>query len=75
MKTPQLVSTVPSIRRLLLPIISEISDTPLIPSSDQLHLRADLGLDSLDLLEVIMRVESYLQIRIPESDLNHIQTI
>ena len=44
-------------------------------SSDSLRLVEDLGLDSLSMVEVMMRVEDLLQIRVSDAELRHFRTL
>ena len=44
-------------------------------SSDHLRLVEDLGLDSLSMVEVMMRVEDLLQIRVSDEELRHFRTL
>ena len=38
--------------------------------SDNLNLRSDLNLDSLDVIEFLFEVESQLNVKIPEEDID-----
>lgn len=44
-------------------------------SSDQLRLVEDLGLDSLSMVEVMMRVEDLLHIHVSDEELRHFRTL
>jgi 3-hydroxyacyl-[acyl-carrier-protein] dehydratase len=44
-------------------------------SSDELRLVEDLGLDSLSMVEVMMRVEDLLQIHVSDAELRHFRTL
>ena len=39
------------------------------------HIRAELGLDSLDLMDVVMRIEEAYKIRLTHQDLEKAETI
>ena len=41
--------------------------------SDNLNLRCDLNLDSLDIIEFLFEVESQLNVKIPEEDIDEKQ--
>ncbi len=43
--------------------------------SDQLRLVEDLGLDSLSMVEVMIRVEDLLQIHVSDAELRHFRTL
>jgi len=44
-------------------------------SSDSLRLIEDLGLDSLTMIEVMLRVEDLLKIRVSDAELRHFRTL
>ncbi len=44
-------------------------------SGDSLRLVEDLGLDSLDMIEVMLRVEDLLKIRVSDHELRHFRTL
>lgn len=44
-------------------------------SGDSLRLTEDLGLDSLDMMEVMLRVEDLLKIRVTDHDLRQFRTL
>ena len=60
-------------------IITHYVDPNLRPklkeSGDSLLLTEDLGLDSLDMMEVMLRVEDLLKIRVSDHDLRHFRTL
>lgn len=60
-------------------IITHYVDPELRPklkeSGDSLRLVEDLGLDSLSMVEVMMRVEDLLQIRVSDDELRHFRTL
>jgi acyl carrier protein len=39
------------------------------------RLKEDLGLDDLDYIEVVMKLEDVYCIKIPDEDANHLQTV
>ena len=43
--------------------------------TDQTHFNRDLGLDSLDLTDLMLQIEDSFSIRIPDEDWWHIQTV
>ena len=43
--------------------------------SEDTNLREDLGLDSLDIIDVIMSIERNLNISIPDSDITNLDTL
>lgn len=43
--------------------------------SEDTNLREDLGLDSLDIIDIIMSIERDLNISIPDSDITNLNTI
>jgi len=60
-------------------IITHYVDPNLRPklkeSGDSLLLTEDLGLDSLDMMEVMLRVEDLLKIRVSDHELRHFRTL
>lgn len=60
-------------------IITHFVDPELRPklkeSSDSLRLIEDLGLDSLTMIEIMLRVEDLLNIRVSDEDLRHFRTL
>ncbi len=53
-------------------IAAEFSDVDITPDTD---FREDLGVDSLDLFEMIMVIEDEYSIEIPVEDLEGVQTV
>ena len=43
--------------------------------SEDTNLREDLGLDSLDIIDIIMSIERDLNISIPDSDITNLDTL
>lgn len=43
--------------------------------SEDTNLREDLGLDSLDIIDIIMSIERNLNISIPDSDITNLDTV
>ncbi|MCY3035259.1 MULTISPECIES: acyl carrier protein [Aerococcus] len=39
------------------------------------HLSKDLGADSLDIVELVMTLEDYFKVSIPDSTADHIETL
>jgi 3-hydroxyacyl-[acyl-carrier-protein] dehydratase len=49
--------------------------TQLRAANDELRLRDDLGLDSLSLMEIVIRLEDVLQISVRDDDLRQFRTL
>jgi len=55
-------------------ILKRISRRPIEPTSAS-ELLADLGFDSLQVLELVGELEDHFKIAVPLNDLNHIRTV
>ena len=55
-------------------ILKRISRRPIEPTA-QSELLADLGFDSLQVLELVGELEDHFKIAVPLNDLNHIRTV
>ncbi|MGL5205812.1 MAG: acyl carrier protein [Metamycoplasmataceae bacterium] len=58
-------------QEIILNIIKRRTNKKISPSTDI----KELGLDSLDLVEVVMEIEQELDIKIPDDELTNIKTI
>jgi acyl carrier protein len=56
-------------------LISKLYDIPVHDISMNSHLKRDLGLDSLDLVEVLMECEQMYEISFPDSELEEIHYV
>jgi len=57
-----------------LDILKRISRRPIEPALES-ALSADLGFDSLQVLELVGELEDHFQIAVPLNDLTHIRTV
>src|SRR5438105_6701529 len=64
-----------SIRQQLTQFLEEDTNAPQSDLSDAVNLRADLGLDSVDFVGIIMRIESHYRIRLTHAELETVATI
>lgn len=48
---------------------------PATALNDRANLSKDLGLDSLDITDLILRLETVFETNIPDTDWSHLQTI
>ena len=55
-------------------ILKRISRRPIEPSPDK-ELLADLGFDSLQVLELVGELEDHFEVAVPLNDLTHIRTV
>jgi acyl carrier protein len=55
-------------------ILKRISRRPIEPTPSS-ELLADLGFDSLQVLELVGELEDHFKIAVPLNDLNHIRTV
>ena len=56
-------------------VISKASNVPLEGVTDSSKLHSDLGMDSIDAVEVIMELEEKYNIIIPDSDFEAAETV
>ena len=65
------------IRKVLLEALQKASETPIDVSTlkDEMHLKNDLGLDSMSLVEMTWAIEEKLGINIPDTRMKDIATI
>lgn len=59
----------------IIEIISEFVDVDGMEINDSTRIRNDIGLNSFDLINVAVELESAFGVRIPDEDLNKLQTI
>lgn len=57
-----------------LDILTRLSRRPLAPTPDQ-ELMADLGFDSLQILEFVGELEDHFHIAVPLNSLTHLRTV
>ncbi|MDR1790442.1 MAG: acyl carrier protein [Propionibacteriaceae bacterium] len=55
--------------------ISEVTGRPVATLAAAQSLRADLGIDSLQIWEVVVGIEEQLHLRIPDADIAKWQTV
>lgn len=55
-------------------ILTRLSRRPIVPTPDQ-ELMADLGFDSLQVLEFVGELEDHFDIAVPLNSLTHIRTV
>jgi acyl carrier protein len=60
--------------REILDLITQLSRRPISPALDS-ELLADLGFDSLHVLELVGEIEDHFNIAVPLNDLTHIRTV
>src|SRR5262245_13042164 len=60
--------------RDILELITQLSRRPITPRLEQ-ELLADLGFDSLQVLELVGEIEDHFNIAVPLNDLTHIRTV
>jgi acyl carrier protein len=56
-------------------ILSERLDTPVDEILDSTSVQDDLGADSLDIVDIIMDVEEFFDIQVPEEDIPTLKTV
>jgi acyl carrier protein len=56
-------------------IISEISGYPESAITENAHLSRDLNIDSLDFVDMVLRIEDEFQISIPDQDYPKLDTV
>lgn len=56
-------------------IISELSDVRVEAINDEIELKDGLGLDSLDVVELMMRCEKEFDCNIPDEDYADVKTV
>jgi acyl carrier protein len=56
-------------------IVAEVADLPPVEVLPDRALRADLGVDSLAMVEVVVAVEEKFAVRIPDQDASHLVTV
>ena len=56
-------------------IVTEISDLPAEEVQPDKALRADLGVDSLSLVEIVVATEEQFGVRIPDEDAKQLVTV
>jgi acyl carrier protein len=56
-------------------ILSERLDTPADEILDSTSVQDDLGADSLDIVDIIMDVEEFFDIQVPEEDIPTLKTV
>jgi acyl carrier protein len=60
--------------RDILDLITQLSRRPVTPKPEH-ELLADLGFDSLQVLELVGEIEDHFNIAVPLNDLTHIRTV
>src|SRR5262245_25966126 len=60
--------------REILELITQLTRRPINPTLDN-ELLADLGFDSLHVLELVGEIEDHFNIAVPLNDLTHIRTV
>jgi acyl carrier protein len=55
-------------------ILARLSRRPVVPAADS-ELMADLGFDSLQVLELVGELEDHFQVAVPLNSLTHIRTV
>lgn len=66
--------TADSIERDTIEILKRLSRRPIEPTTDS-ELMADLGFDSLQILEFVGELEDHFNIAVPLNSLTHIRTV
>lgn len=59
----------------ILEIISEYLDIPIEQITDDLELKDGLGLDSLDIIELVIDFEKEFSCNIPDDDYMYVKTV
>lgn len=59
----------------ILEIISEYLDIPIEQITDDLELKDRLGLDSLDIIELVIEFEKEFSCNIPDDDYMYVKTV
>ena len=67
-------STADRYERDTIDILKRLSRRPIEPASDK-ELMADLGFDSLQILELVGELEDHFNIAVPLNSLTHIRTV
>ena len=64
------------IRKIIVDIIAEIApDEDLSNLKDDVRLRDQLELDSMDFLDIVMELRKKYNIEVPESDYHHLESL
>ena len=64
------------IRKIVIDIIAEIApDEDLSNLKDDVRLRDQLELDSMDFLDIVMELRKQHNIEVPESDYHHLESL
>ena len=64
------------VRQIVIDIISEIApDEDLNSLKDELRLRDQLELDSMDFLDIVMELRKKYNIEVPEADYHHLESL
>ena len=56
-------------------VISEVMHVELNELTDEMYFAEDLGTDSLDIIEMIVKFEKAFNINIPDEEIDNIQTV
>ena len=64
-----------SIRQQLTQFLEEDTNAPHSDLGDAVNLRADLGLDSVDFVGIIMRIEGHYRVRLTHAELETVVTV
>jgi acyl carrier protein len=63
------------LRTVLLGLYNEDTDSSLDVLCDDVHLVNDLGLDSVDMVSLVMQVERHFRIRMSHDELTQVATV
>ena len=69
------MTTADDVRSGFVAIVTEISDLPAEDVQPGKALRADLGVDSLSLVEIVVATEEQFGVRIPDEDAKQLVTV
>lgn len=69
------MSTVDDVQADFVAIVEEVADLPAEEVTPDKALRADLGVDSLSLVEIVVATEERFGVRIPDEDAKHLHTV
>ncbi len=65
-----------NIRKIIIDIIAEIApDEDLSNLKDDMRLRDQLELDSMDFLDIVMELRKKYNIEVPEADYSHLESL
>ncbi len=65
-----------NIRKIIIDIIAEIApDEDLSNLKDDIRLRDQLELDSMDFLDIVMELRKKYNIEVPEADYSHLESL